>query len=114
MPSTVLATFEVDGVRFKVFVEKTQTIGDLYALRAGTGNKPIPSGPLLAGPGPEDYNLPWSWHLDPKLTVLADLVDQSCDAGNPSQVEDDLAAWLAVGWYCPSNAILVSLVGDPH
>ena len=114
LPSTALATFEVDGERFRVFVERVQTIGDLYALQAGTGSRSIPSGPLLAGPGPEDFNLPWSWHMDPKLTVMTDLVDQGCDAGTPGQLEQDLAAWLAVGSYCPSNVILVGLVGNPH
>lgn len=113
-PTTALATFEVDGETFRVYVESGQTIIALYDLWTGRGNKSIPSGPLLAGAGPQDFNLPWSWHLDPKLTVMTDLVDEDCDAGSPSNVEGDLAAWLATGRYCPSSVRLVALVGDPH
>ena len=113
LPAAALATFEVLGETFTVLVEKQQTIADLYALQSGTSDKSIPSGPLLAGPGPEDYNLPWSWHLDPKLTAMTNIVDGSCDAGRPTSVEEDLAAWLAVGRYCPSNADLVTLVAAP-
>ncbi len=113
LPAAALATFEVLGETFTVLVENGQTVTDLYALQSGASNKSIPSGPLLAGPGPEDYNLPWSWHLDPKLTSMTNIVDGSCDAGRPASIEEDLAAWLAVGRYCPSDANLVALIAAP-
>jgi len=112
-PAAVFATFDVLGETFKVLVENRQTITDLYALQSGTGDKSIPSGPLLAGPGPEAYNLPWNWHLDPRLTVMTNIVDGSCDAGRPASLEEELEAWLAVGRYCPSDANLVALIAAP-
>ncbi|RMH20010.1 MAG: hypothetical protein D6701_04300 [Gemmatimonadetes bacterium] len=104
----VLATFEVEGERFRVWVTNPATIADLEALRDGRSTANIPNGPLLAGPGTGGHNAPWSWHLDPEETEMAEATIEVC-SGLPSFVEENLSDWLALGRYCPWSARLESL-----
>ena len=105
----VLATFELNDQTFKVWVQNPHTIQQLFDLQAGTGSANIPSGKILRGPGPADYNAPWSWHLDPQNVEMADMTTEVCDA-EPSYVEQNLAEFVdVVGRYCPWSAKLVSL-----
>ncbi len=105
----VLATFDVQGEVFHVRVTNAGTIAQLLDLRDGLSVANIPIGPLLAGPGRGDHNSPWSWHLDPAETSMAELTIEVC-SGLPSFVEADLDVWLNnVGSYCPWSAELAGL-----
>lgn len=105
----VLATFDVEGEVFRVWVTNAGTIAQLFDLGDGQSAANIPIGPLLAGPGRGDHNVPWSWHLDPAETTMAEVTIELC-SGLPSFVEADLDAWLNdVGSYCPWSAELVGL-----
>ncbi len=105
----VLATFDVEGEVFRVWVTNAGTIAQLFDLGDGQSAANIPIGPLLAGPGRGDHNSPWSWHLDPAETTMAELTIELC-SGLPSFVEANLDVWLNdVGSYCPWSAELAGL-----
>jgi hypothetical protein len=102
----VLATFSVRGEVFRVWITNESTIQQVFDLRDGTGQATIPNGPLLEGPGQGNHNEPWSWHLDPGQTQLAETTIEVCD-GRPSAVEADLDYWMeSVRRYCPWSASL--------
>jgi hypothetical protein len=46
-----LATFEVEGERFRVWTTNPQTIHDLHELQQGTSTANIPNGRIQRGPG---------------------------------------------------------------
>jgi hypothetical protein len=94
------------GERFRVLVRDASVIGALEA-RLGRGPGRIVSGTLRAGDG--GFNAPWSWHLDPATVELVEVAIELCD-GCPSFVEGDLAAWLAVGRYCPWSSEVTARV----
>ena len=105
----VLALFEVSGERFSVFVTNSGTISEILALEAGMSEASIPNGRLIRGPGPAEYNLPWSWHMDPVDIEMAEVTIELCDA-KPSIIENNLEEWLnVVGQFCPRDARLVSV-----
>jgi hypothetical protein len=105
----VVATFQVVNSEFRVFVTNPDTIDELYRLQRGESQANIPNGPLLPGPGPGMHNVPWSWHLDPEQTEMAEISIELCD-GTPEFVEEDLQYWLdQVGRYCPWSARLVNI-----
>lgn len=104
----VLATFSVEGETFRLWSTHPGTIDHLLALRNGASDAHIPNGPLLPGPGAGDHNAPWTWHLDPELTTMAESTIEVC-SGRPSYVEAELDAWLSLGQYCPWAAVLTDL-----
>ena len=105
----VLALFEVSGERFSAFVTNPETISEILALEAGTSEASIPNGRLIRGPGPAEYNLPWSWHMDPMEIEMAEVTIELCD-GTPSIIENNLDEWLeVVGQFCPWDARLISV-----
>jgi hypothetical protein len=57
----VLATFDVDGEQFRVWVTNPQTIQQILELEQGKSMANIPNGRILRGPGYQDHNTPWSW-----------------------------------------------------
>lgn len=105
----VLATFEVSGKRFSVWVTNTQTINDLFSLQSGQSNANIPNGVTRIGPGRAEHNAPYGWHMDPEQISMAELAIELCD-GSPTYVDENLSDWQEqVGRYCPWGAELVSL-----
>ena len=105
-----VATFDVQGERFKVWVTNDSTIEEMFAVLNGTSNATIPNGPLLSGPGQADHNSPHDWHLDPEETEMADLTIEVCD-GLPSYVDEHTEEFInQVGRYCPWSAELVNVV----
>ncbi len=105
----VLATFDVVGERFRVWVTNRQTIRDLYALQQGQSTASIPSGRILRGPGRARHNAPYHWHLDPWDIEMAEVAIEVCDA-TPSYVEENVDEFVEnVGRYCPWSAKLVEL-----
>ncbi|MEJ2319510.1 MAG: hypothetical protein P8Y21_09205 [Gemmatimonadales bacterium] len=105
----MLASFDVEGEQFRVWVTNETTIQQLLELRDGQSNASIPNGALREGSGRANHNDPWSWHLDPDLTSMAEATIELC-SGLPSFVEENLAEWLSsVGQYCPWSARLVRL-----
>lgn len=98
-----LAEFVVDvaGERFVLAVTDADTIALVRANRDGRNNR-FPIGPLRSGHG--GFNQPWSWHLDPAQTRMAEAAIEVCD-GRPSYVEGHLADYPT---YCPWGARIVS------
>jgi len=105
----ILATFSVEGETFAVWITSPQTIEQVLNLRDGESQATIPNGPLRKGPGRAAHNEPWSWHMDPEETVMAETTIELCD-GLPSFVESDIDQWIdVVGRFCPWGAVLVSV-----
>ena len=105
-----LATFDVDGERFRVWVTNPETIEQIFALQAGTSQASIPSGRLRQGPGRGGHNAPWHWHLDPQEIGMAEVTIELCD-GRPSYVEAHRHEFIdQVGSYCPWAARLVAVL----
>jgi len=103
----VLATFDVQGETYSIFITNAQTIEQVLALSNGLGTARIPSGKLVRGQ--EGYNVPWSWHIDPQDVEMAEVTMELCD-GRPSDVEKDLDYWVdTVGRFCPWTAVLVAV-----
>lgn len=103
----VLATFDVNGQLFQLWSTNPDTIDQIMALEAGTSNANIPNGPILRGSGTANHNTPWSWHLDPEMTSMAEVTIEVCD-GIPSFVEANLDYFVdQVGQYCPWGANLI-------
>jgi len=104
-----LATFEVEGERFRVWTTNPQTIRDLRELQQGTSTANIPNGRILRGSGRARHNAPYHWHLDPQDIAMAEVAIEVCDA-LPSYVEENVGEFVErVGRYCPWAAQLVEL-----
>lgn len=105
----VLATFAVGREHFQVWVTNEQSIWDLYQLKRGESTANIPNGRILKGSGRAAHNVPYSWHLSPTDTTMADFTTEVCDA-QPSYVEEHLGEFINnVERYCPWQARLVKL-----
>jgi hypothetical protein len=105
----LLATFEVEGERFRAWTTNPQTIQDLYELQQGTSTANIPNGRILRGAGRARHNAPYRWHLDPQDIAMAEATIELCD-GLPSYVEENVDEFVEnVGRYCPWAAKLVEL-----
>ena len=105
----VLATFDVTGQQFKVWVTNEETIEDLEALQSGESTANIPNGLVQTGPGQGDHNAPYSWHMDPENISMAETTIELCD-GSPDYIEENLQEWMdTVERYCPWGAELVGL-----
>lgn len=105
----VLATFDVSGERFMVFVTSQATIQQLLALRGGASQASIPNGRILRGSGAGNHNNPYNWHLDPVDIQMAEVTIELCD-GRPSYVEANIAEFVdRIGRFCPWGATLVDL-----
>lgn len=105
----VLATFDVVGEEFKVWVTNSDTIEQILALESGESLANIPSGRILRGAGEDDHNAPWTWHLDPEDIEMAEMTIEVCDAV-PSYVEANVDEFVdVVQRYCPWSAALVSV-----
>ena len=103
----VLATFDVNGERFSIFITNPQTIDQVIALSHGQSNAKIPSGRVIKGQ--VSYNKPWTWHIDSQDIAMAEVTIELCD-GIPSYVEAHLDDWIAsVGYFCPWSAELISV-----
>lgn len=103
----VLATFDVVGERYRIFITNEETIEQVFALQRGESQATIPSGRIIRGP--VAYNQPWSWHIDPEDIEMAEMTIELCD-GLPSHVEGDLDYWVdTVQRFCPWGAELVEI-----
>lgn len=104
-----LATFDVAGERFRAWITAPTTIWQLRRLASGQSTSNIPVGPLRRGPGRGWSNAPYSWHLDPRDTSMADMAIELCDA-RPSYVEGHLTEFVGVvKAFCPWSARLVEV-----
>lgn len=103
-----LATFQVSGEQFHVWVTNEAVIEQIFDLRDGVSNANIPNGILHTGPGVADHNAPWLWHLDAVEIEMAENTIEVCD-GRPSLVDALLEDYLRVGRFCPWGAELVSI-----
>ncbi len=104
-----LATFEVEGERFRAWTTNPKTIQDLHNLQQGTSTASIPNGRILYGSGRARHNVPYHWHLDPQDIALAQFAIELCDA-SPTYVEENVDEFVGtVGRYCPWHARLTKL-----
>lgn len=98
---------EVSGERFTVQVANPAQL-PLFEARLRAGAEGVILGTLLPGDG--GFNQPWTWHMDPATTQVADLAIEVCD-GRPSMVESDLDYWLyTLGQFCPWGARVVERI----
>ena len=105
----VLATLDVEGERFRVWITNPDAVRQVLALERGTRTASIPNGKLRFGPGRAGHNAPWHWHLDPRDIELADFTIELCDA-TPSYVEAHRREFVrTVGRFCPWSAQLVDV-----
>ncbi len=105
----VLATFDVVGDQFKVWVTNPEAIQQILDLRDGKSEANIPNGRILRGQGEANHNAPYAWHLDPQEIEMAEMTIEVCDA-EPSYVEANVAEFVDnVKRYCPWSAKLVSV-----
>jgi hypothetical protein len=105
----ILATFQVQGEEFHVWITNADTIRELISLQADMPMKSTLYGPILKGSGENNHNAPYAWHLDPEKTQLIDHSPSSCNA-KPDQVEKSLTRFLnVIQFYCPWSAILVHI-----
>jgi len=102
----IVATFNVSGESFRVWITNPRTIDEVLALRRGASLAGIPSGRLRTGAGQGGHNRPYSWHLDPEDIAMAEVTIELCD-GRPSYIEANRDAFIReVGRYCPWGAVL--------
>lgn len=105
----VLATFDVSGERFRVWLTGPSAIADVLRVQDGSSRATIPVGSLRRGSGAGAHNAPWSWHLDSVDFHMAEAAIELCD-GRPSHVQANLDEFLAtVTRYCPWGARLVAV-----
>jgi len=103
----VLATFDVVGEQYSIFITNKETIDQVFSLQRGESQANIPSGRLIRGS--VAYNRPWSWHIDSEDIHMAEMTIELCD-GTPSLVEADLDYWLdTVQRFCPWGAKLIQI-----
>ncbi len=101
----ILATFDVNGERYSIFITNADTIEDVFALQNGQSAAHIPNGLVVRGA--ESYNKPWSWHIDPEQVTMTEATIEIND-GSVSGVENDLDGWVG-RYYGPWGATLVSV-----
>ena len=105
----VLVTFNVESEQFKIWITKETTIQQVLDLRDGKSNANIPNGALRRNSGKDNYNAPWSWHVDPEDIEMAESTIEVCD-GLPSFIEVDIDYWVdTVSHFCPWSATLGSV-----
>ena len=103
----ILATFDVVGEEYSIFITNKETIEQVFAVQRGESQATIPSGRLLRGK--VSYNQPWSWHIDSGDIHMAEVTIELCD-GTPSQVEANLDYWVdTVQRFCPWSAKIVKV-----
>lgn len=104
-----LATFNVNGEIFQVWVTNPSAVRDMRILARGGEAPSIPVGRVLRGPGRASHNVPYTWHLDPRTVEMADFTTEVCDA-EPSYVEANREEFVEnVRYYCPWSARLIRL-----
>jgi len=103
----ILATFDVLGESYRIFITSEDAIEEVLAVQRGQSQATIPSGRVVRGS--VAYNQPWGWHIDPEDIHMAEFTIELCD-GLPSQVEANLDYWVdTVQRFCPWSAQLVSV-----
>jgi len=99
---TMLATFDVQGERFTVFVTNPEVIAELTDDWTEGMNNKLPSGKLLRGA--KDYNQPWNWYIDSEDIEMIYPEQGACNT-TPSQIEANLDYYVdSIGRFCPSGA----------
>ncbi|MFS0894515.1 hypothetical protein [Microbacterium sp. 179-I 3D3 NHS] len=98
-----VATFEIEGKRFRIELITPELVEHAEDLLAGEEVPAIPVGRIVRDD--PSVNAPWSWHIDPATLEFADFTTEVCD-GLPEYVEDGT---LTSDTYCPWLATVVSV-----
>ncbi|MBN1168319.1 hypothetical protein JXA63_00355 [Candidatus Woesebacteria bacterium] len=115
-PSVVYFKFDYppDPETFMIAVTSRPLINDIRNLLAGGTGLSHVAGFVLKSP--EDYNKPWSYHLDSKNIVLFDTEFDYCDA-SIRFIEDNLSdigdIYLPNSYWCPHGSRFLEEVDDP-
>ena len=110
----LLATFQVDEERFRVWVTNPYSVQIILRVDGGTSTSFVPNGRIRSGPGQGSHNAPWSWHLDAEDIGMDHFALEECSAA-PSQVERNLDHFLhVVKRYCPWGTDLVRVEYFPR
>lgn len=105
----IVATFDVLGSDYRIWITNENTIDQVMAVQNGTSDATVPSGVVLPGPGEEDHNEPWSWHISPEAIQMVENAPDTCD-GTPQYVEQNVPYFVDENVnYCPSSAVLVDV-----
>jgi hypothetical protein len=105
----VLATFDVVGQRFSVWITNRTAIDQALALQRGAARANIPVGRVRRGAGQGSHNIPYRWHMDPEDVQFAEIAIELCD-GTPRFVEENIDYYVdTVARYCPWSARLLGL-----
>lgn len=102
-----VATFEIEGQRFKIELITPELVKHATQLRDGEEVAAIPLGKIVRDS--PSVNAPWSWHIDPSTLEFADFTTEVCD-GLPEFVEDGT---LTSDTYCPWLAKVVAVEPVP-
>lgn len=98
-----VATFEIEGQRFRIELVTPELVHHAEQLLDGEEVPAIPVGKIVRGSA--SVNAPWSWHIDPETLEFADFTTEVCD-GLPEFVEDGT---LTSDTYCPWLARVISV-----
>lgn len=103
----ILATFDVVGEQYSIFITNNETIQELFAVQRGESRATIPNGLIVEGA--VFYNQPWSWHIDSEDIHMVEMTIELYD-GVPSFVENELEYWLeSVHRYAPWSATIKTI-----
>jgi hypothetical protein len=102
----MLATFDVQGETYKIFITNKTTIEQILTLQKGSSQASIPNGKIVRG---KEYNEPWNWHIDSEDIQMVEMTIEISD-GRPSDVEADLDYWVdTVKRFSPWSAKLIKV-----
>ncbi len=68
--TAVLARFVIGSSTVRVWVTDRGAMKQLIAIQEGRGSWTHFSGLLRPGPGVENENVPWSWHIDGRAVIV--------------------------------------------
>ncbi len=114
----ILATFKEDNQEFHVWVTSPDAIQQLLDLQQSKSHAPILYGRILAGPGIDNYNAPYNWHLDPEDVQIRNTPSKNCNI-KVSDIEANVNYYINnVKYVCSQGAILVKVedyrISEPH
>ncbi|MGE5224045.1 MAG: hypothetical protein ACM3PY_16520 [Omnitrophica WOR_2 bacterium] len=103
----ILATLKEGNQEFHVWVTNPDTIQQFLNLQRGESH--MIYGRILAGPGIDNYNAPYNWHLDSQDTQIRNTSNKGCDT-KLSDLEANINYYINdVKYICSQGAVLVKV-----
>lgn len=105
----ILATFRQNSQEFHVWVTNPDAIQQFLNLQQGESHSHFLYGRILAGPGVNNYNAPYNWHLDSQDTQIRKNPSKACNT-KLSDIEANVNYYLKdVKYICLMTAVLVKV-----